>query len=120
MLVAIVTVMLDAFSGFPNPTWSLAEKDALALQERVNRIVQLQNVEPPRIPGLGYRGLVIKGLEVQGQAAEVRVFRAVVVVGSGSDARAYQDKDNSLEIWLVELGRAQLPADDIPDIFQRK
>jgi len=120
MLATIVTVILDAFSGVTNPTWALSEKDANVLQDSVSRIVQTQSVEPPRLPGLGYRGLVIQGLDVQGKAAEIRVFRNWVIVGDTTDARAFQDKDNSLEMWLVELGRAQVPANRIPDIFQKK
>ena len=120
MLATIVTVMLDAFSGVTNPTWSLQEKDAGVLQDSVNRITQSQAVEPPHIPGLGYRGLVIQGLEVAGRTAEVRIFRRWVIVGRSPDARAFQDKDNSLELWLVDLGRPQVPANRIPDVFQKK
>jgi hypothetical protein len=120
MLATIVTVMLDAFSGVSNPTWSLSEKDAAVLQDSVNRIVQLQSVAAPTIPGLGYRGLVIQGLDVQGKATEIRIFRSWVIVGGQTEPRAFQDKDNSVELWLVEIGRAQVPANRIPDVFKQK
>jgi hypothetical protein len=121
MLATIVTVMLDAFSGLTNPTWSLSPQDAGSLQQSVDRIVEQRSVEQPRIPDLGYRGLVIQGLDVQGKPAEVRIFRRWIIVGTDGDARAFQDKDNSLEMWLVELGRAQVPAGRIPaDLFPQK
>jgi hypothetical protein len=114
MLTTIVSVLLEAFSGLTNPTWQLSPQDATRLQESVSRLVEQRVVATPHIPDLGYRGLVIQGLEVEGKPAEVRVFRRWVIVGGESDARAYQDKDNSLETWLVDLGRAQLPAGRIP------
>ena len=120
MLATIVTVMLDAFSGVTNPTWSLTEKDAGALQESVNRIVATRPVEPPHIPDLGYRGLVIEGLDIRGKSTVVRIFRNWLIVGGNADVRAWQDKDNSLEMWLVDLGRGQVPANRIPDVFRKQ
>ncbi|HJQ58414.1 MAG TPA: hypothetical protein VJ890_16010 [Vineibacter sp.] len=120
MLATLVTVILDAFSGVSNPTWSLSDKDAAFLQDSVNRVVQSQSVDAPKIPGLGYRGLVIQGLDVQGKAVEVRIFRSWIIVGGRSDPRAFQDKDNALELWLVDTGRAHVPPNRIPDVFPKK
>jgi hypothetical protein len=114
MLATIVSVVLEAFSGLANPTWQLSPQDASRLQESVSRLAEQRAVEQPHIPDLGYRGLVIEGLDVQGKPAKVRVYRRWVIVGGDADARAYQDRDNSLEMWLVELGRAQVPAGRIP------
>lgn len=54
----MITIELDIFSGLPNPSWTLTEKEERELIDRV--IAEPALTAPPEtVGGLGYRGLIV-------------------------------------------------------------
>jgi len=51
-------VELDLFSGRPNPSWELSEREASELGKLLERVTLRTECE---LPGLGYRGFVLHG-----------------------------------------------------------
>ncbi len=97
-------VEADVFSGRPNPRWTL---DAAAAAELARRLAELPPA-PPAAPfeGLGYRGLVVTGLE--GECDEVRVHGGRVRAECGGETRTRADAGRALERWLLATGEGSL------------
>lgn len=57
-----VTVTLHVFSGRPDPTWTISDQDAAALEAEVAKLERPTLAKPPGSLGrLGYRGFTISG-----------------------------------------------------------
>ena len=57
-----VTVTLHVFSGRPDPTWTVSDQDAAALEAEVVKLERPTLAKPPGTLGrLGYRGFTISG-----------------------------------------------------------
>lgn len=99
-----VTVELDIFSGRPNPSWTLAppERDRLLRELRL----RTREVAAPRsLPGLGYRGFVLR--IAAGGTTEV------ITVGEGTIERngaLHPDRDRAVERYLLRTMPADLRA----------
>jgi len=98
-----IEVVLDVFSGRPNPSWAL---DSARESEFLSRLKRLQPADekPPERPILGYRGFVVQSSAGSGLAGIVRVYGGMVQ----RDGSAYQDPDRSLERWLLDTAGANL------------
>lgn len=97
-------VEADVYSGRPNPRWTL---DAAAAGELARRMGELPAARPAApAEGLGYRGLVVTGLE--GECSEVRVHGGQVRAECGGETRAYADAGRGLERWLLGTGEGRL------------
>jgi hypothetical protein len=94
-----ISVELDAFSGRPNPTWTLSSAEA---EEALRRLRGLPSADAP-VPdmGLGYRGFILTGDDQQ-LGVGVRVVSGLVVRGEGVEPKVYRDV-NGLESYLAEL-----------------
>jgi len=55
----MITVELDIFSGNPNPRWTLSDKEANDLLDRVMADRSLAS-PPKHVGGLGYRGFIVR------------------------------------------------------------
>ena len=102
-------VMLDIFSGRPNPTWSLSPQDTRALAAMIAR----QPVAPAReLSGrLGYRGFVVTLPEAAGGSARVTVQDAFVRYESQEANRFLADSGRQVERWLIESAGSSFPAE---------
>jgi hypothetical protein len=97
-------VEADVFSGRPNPRWAL---DAALGAEAARRLGKLPAARPePPFEGLGYRGLVVTGLE--GECPEVRVHGGRVRAECGGETRAWTDPGRELERWLLATGEGRV------------
>ena len=97
-------VEADVFSGRPNPRWPL---DAALGAELARRLGELPAARPePPFEGLGYRGLVVTGLE--GECPEVRVHDGRVRAECGGETRAWADAGRALERWLLATGEGRV------------
>ena len=96
-------VELDAFSGRPNPRWTLAEARAAALARLISSLSPATGAASLRAPGLGYRGFRLQGPD----GGTYRVFRGLLQSGNGLLA----DPDRRVERFLLE----DLP-DDVRDV----
>jgi len=100
-------VELDVFSGRPNPTWNLSEREATEFQ---NRLAALPPAPPAeRMPGLGYRGLVVRnaGGQVAGMDS-IAVGDGIASSHSHARAHYFRDEGRELEKWLLSTGESHL------------
>lgn len=100
------TAVLDILSGLPNPQWVLAPDVARQVCDFILGAQPMQNIQPPAIPGLGYRGLLVDLPDCEAVEASMRVFNGFVEVGQ----RIYQDSNNEIEHLLLDS--AQGAVDD--------
>jgi hypothetical protein len=95
-------VELDIFSGRPNPSWEIGGADEAELRSLVQDLPSSGAGGSPQLPGLGYRGFVLKLPD------PVRIFdgRLFHHAGGGPPARA--QATDTVERWLLERGRPHL------------
>ena len=79
-----VEVELDAFSGRPNPKWTLSEEKASRLLKTIASLPEAKDAPHP--PDLGFRGFVLRS-----GGRSIRVFGARVVIESAGLAKIYRD-----------------------------
>ena len=105
-------VEADLFSGRPNPVWTLDADEADDLADLLRLLAH--DGAAPEPPGLGYRGMVVHGVETAlPGCTSVRAFRGAASAECGGSPRVYADPDRGLERWLVETARRRLD----PDLF---
>ncbi|HEY5853552.1 MAG TPA: hypothetical protein VIW24_05730 [Aldersonia sp.] len=91
-----LSVELDIFSGQPNPSWTLAERDAAEFMRRVEGLPETEREFAP--PGLGYRGFLISGLP---ETTSCRVFGGIVACSGAAGERRFEDTRGT-EQWLLD------------------
>lgn len=105
-------VEADLFSGRPNPAWTLDADEAADLADLLRLLPP--GGAAPEPPGLGYRGMVARGVEqVLPGCTALRAFRGAASAECGGAPRVYADPGRALERWLVETARRRLD----PDLF---
>jgi hypothetical protein len=97
-----VVVELDAFSGLPNPTWTLSAADAVELERRLRDLPAAPSATLPDA-GLGYRGFRLT--TTVGKAPR-RIYVTGGLVQVGDDHPLYRDV-HGLEAWLQAQARRQ-------------
>jgi hypothetical protein len=129
----VVTVVVDIFSGRPNPVIELSAAELADLIERAKPACEKVRDEPAEYPGhrLGYRGLLVgrgrrgaqpqKSLEISGKRVRVLKGGATTIcqekmgtrAASGGGDLVVADDDNTLERLLLDLAlrRGAITAD---------
>ena len=92
-------VVLDAFSGRPNPTWEIPEDKAATFLRRISSLPVSQAALS--VPDLGYRGFVINS-----DSSIIRVYRGQVTVTRDGRIQTFQD-NNGIEKDLATEARAK-------------
>jgi len=95
-------IELDAFSGRPNPRWTLNEAQGAEFLARL-RALQPAAANSPG-DGLGYRGLIVRP-----DGAEIRLYRGTVTVQQSDRIETFSDPDRGLERWLFDSARGHVP-----------
>jgi hypothetical protein len=100
------TVELDAFSGRPNPTWTLADAERTELKRRLAALPRAPVDAVPDV-GLGYRGFRITIPAEGGTAAQqIYVTHGLVRIGAPGDRPLLRDV-HGLEAWLRAQARRE-------------
>jgi|GEM_PF-850183 len=105
---ARVEVELDIFSGNPNPTWILSNREGYIFLERLAAL--------PKFPAkelstkLGYRGFIVQVTNGSEQSF-VRLQNGTVQISQGDNNVYYSDPDLNLERWLLNSGKPYLKSD---------
>jgi hypothetical protein len=90
-----ITVELDIFSGRPNPSWTIgpAERELL-----LNFLRDAHAAVEPRnlLPGLGYRGFVVKIASESGEHV-ARVHDGSIEI----DGKYFSDADRTVEKFIL-------------------
>jgi hypothetical protein len=79
-----VEIELDAFSGRPNPKWTLSESKGSRLLEKIASLPEANDAPHP--PGLGFRGFVVRSGD-----RSIRVFGGRVVSEGPGPVKVYRD-----------------------------
>ena len=98
-----MVVELDAFSGRPNPRWTLTETRTAALTRLISSLSRATGAAPLRAPGLGYRGFRLQG-------SDGRTYWAYRGLLQSGDV-LLSDPDRRIERLLLE----DLP-EDVKDV----
>ena len=92
-----VTVELDAFSGLPNPRWTLTASEARELGRLFGDLPEAGGITLPQ-PVLGYRGFRITSSEGGAVPREAYVTSGLVMVED--QGTLYRDT-RGIEAWLI-------------------
>ena len=96
-----IEVMLDIFSGRPNPKWTLSSKQVDELKAKLDKLPMAKPVMPL---GLGYRGVVVTNLSKEQSIPEqIKVYNSILAVVETGGTSYYKDINN-IEEWF--LGQA--------------
>lgn len=106
-------IILDMFSGRPNPSWSLSEREVEELRRLLSEgYRELSRIRRRKPPGLGYRGFVITNdHQLEGFPLALRVFDGTITIrevgaAGPEDVFAIQDV-HRIEYWLLEQAAAR-------------
>ncbi|WP_394691399.1 hypothetical protein [Hoeflea sp.] len=91
-------VILDIFSGMPNPQWQLEGEQSLAIITLVSGLSATEPGEMPPLPDLGYRGFEITGFV--GECDTHRIFGGYV----DACGTILRDKGQQIELRLLQTG----------------
>lgn len=108
-----VVVELDAFSGLPNPTWTLTADEAAEAQRRLRDLPVAQGARMPEA-GLGYRGFRLREAAASpGTGRRIYVASGLVQI-EDQEEPLYRDV-HGLEAWLREIARREGHGRVLPD-----
>ncbi len=100
----LLEVVLDIFSGRPNPSWVLPHPLEAELVARLEALRPAPAEDVPEPPGLGYRGFIVQAPLDSKFLAPVRVYRGMVQRAS----EKYVDPERQLERWLLDTAGLSL------------
>lgn len=101
----------DLFSGRPNPSWTAGPAEARAIAALLAGLAPSAEPAEP-FEGLGYRGMVLSGVEPEVHPCpELHVRGGLVAAACPGGRVTYADPDRALERRLVEMARDRLPAE---------
>jgi len=106
----MVEIELDAFSGRPNPRWSLSAHQSAEYLAQLRGLQRISQV-PAGFEGLGYRGFVVRPerhTELDAGLEEARHCHGAVVVRRGEQSEVLSDPGRGLERWLAESMRGHV------------
>ncbi len=114
---AEVVVEVDVFSGVPNPKWTLDADSAARLATLVSHLTPAPDGTASSDPDLGFRGFVVRGLELTsvsgspGTDATLRVRGNEVVATIGGQQRLLTDAAHEIYTMLRDLAQDHVPSD---------
>ncbi len=97
------TITLDVYSGRPNPSWQLTERETVELLRRLHALKPVA-VEPAKNEGLGYRSVSAAMSDESNNSVVVTASRGVVTEQRAAARNFYEDPDRRFESWLVHTG----------------
>lgn len=101
----------DLFSGRPNPSWTAGPAEVRAIAALLAGLAPSVEAAEP-VEGLGYRGMVLSGVEPEVHPCPELHVRAGLVTAMCAGVRTtYADPGRLLERRLVEMARDRLPAE---------
>lgn len=109
---AVVT--LDIFSGVPNPTWELSDREISQLRELIGRLQNQTLLKTPAVAGsLGYLGFRID-LNRENLDPVISVFKGIVDLERFAPSKF--DPDREIERFLLNTGRRRLKANVVDHV----
>jgi hypothetical protein len=100
------SVMIDIFSGRPNPGWELSESEALTITEMLDSLPASSEKIDPNLTRSGYRRFIVNLPD-----RSVEVYSGFVREKSGRGLLYFVDTDQKVERWLYALAKPHLTDD---------
>lgn len=95
-----VEIMLDIYSGRPNPSWLMSVKQMEPILEKINNLPSAERVPRDK---LGYRGFIISNVNRLDKIPErIVVFKGIVAITENGKTEYYRDI-NDLEKYLQKM-----------------
>ena len=105
-----VTVTLHIFSGMPNPSWELNDKQIAELVSHIHAASRLTLLKPPGVAGgLGYRGFSITSVRQPQLDPDIYVHAGIVDLDRFNFNRIAASSE--LEMWLLSTAGAEVDAE---------
>lgn len=99
-----IRIILDIFSGRPNPEWELSEGDTKILKEK---LIDLPVAKSQNYNILGYRGIIIHNPDrVMDLPENLRIFNGTIIRRVDKESVYHEDKNN-IEEWILSQEKAQ-------------
>ena len=99
-----IEVMLDIFSGRPNPRWQLSEEQSKVLKLKLSVLPAGEWRKPT---ALGYRGIRVSNVGgVEGLPERIRAYDGVLAIVDREETNYYADI-NGVENWLINQAREE-------------
>jgi hypothetical protein len=99
-------VILDIFSGRPNPIWQLSTEQESELFKIISQLETSKrsgNSNKESSLGLGYRGIIVEGL-----SKRFEIYNGTVKVFENNSSHMLEDRKYLLEQWLLQTGTAKI------------
>lgn len=112
-----VVVEVDVFSGVPNPTWPLDADSISRLTTLLTHLTPAPDGTAPPDPDLGFRGFVVRGLDVgsisgtPGADATLLVRGVDVVATAGDRQELFTDPRHEIYTLLRDLALDHVSSD---------
>jgi hypothetical protein len=106
-------VVIDMFSGRPNPTWELEPTEADHLRSAIGRLRPCPEAQPPE--ALGYRGFVLLD---ESPPQRTIVYRGTVWSYSEKGLTCLQDEGHAVERILLSGAQTRLAPELYPLLLQ--
>ncbi len=112
-----VVVEVDVFSGAPNPQWTLDANSEARLETLVSHLAPAPGGTAPSAPGLGFRGFVVRGLDMgsvsgsPGAHSTLHVLGDDVVATAGDRQTVFTDPGHEVYTMLRDLALDHVPHD---------
>ena len=113
-------VVLDIFSGRPNPNFILTPEQTMEFLEIISFLKPIEKNCTNQDGGLGYRGFMAEEKSNNsGTSKEFKIYNGKVKVVVGNDTVSiFEDKDYLLERWLLKIASDNVENDLIKIIAQ--
>ena len=98
-----ISIVLDVFSGRPNPSWELNPSESGELLKELSPLPEADKNKAYFFDGLGYRGFIISvpdELKPTSQPVIYRVYKGFIL----SNEKVFSDK-NSIENKMMEQAK---------------
>jgi hypothetical protein len=103
-----VQVVVDVFSGRPNPRWDLSAPQVGEFLKNIRALPHKECAGELK-DGLGYRGLKVTGSELSREGYnEIVISNGIVEVREESRAQQFADRNRALERWLLQTGKGKI------------
>jgi hypothetical protein len=112
------TVVLDIYSGVPNPTWTLSPTEAVTFTTMLSKLEPTQQSRP-RPENLGYRGFIVQPTDTTTNTTQcIRAYYGLVEVETVAGIGYYDDPQRQMEQWLLGTAKPYIPADVYPYVAE--
>ena len=96
-------VILDIFSGRPNPRWELSEELTSQFLKKILKLKTKENFHSDLSNGvLGYRGFIVEEANFAQTLRRFYIYNGTVNVTKDNSSYMLEDKEYSIEKWLLE------------------